>query len=38
VEHLLDTAGAEDFVLVNESASVTDTAREMLRRAGWMQP
>jgi hypothetical protein len=36
LEQLLDAARLEDFTLVNDSGSVTDTAREMLRRAGWL--
>lgn len=35
LERALDAAGVEDFALVNDG-SVTDVAREMLSRAGWL--
>jgi hypothetical protein len=33
---ILDRAGLEDFTIRSENRSVTDTAREMLVRAGWL--
>ena len=36
LEAALDTAALEDFSLVNDGVSVTDVAREMLQRAGWL--
>jgi hypothetical protein len=33
---ILDRAHLEDFMIANESRSVTDVAREMLIRAGWI--
>lgn len=33
---ILDRAGLEDFTLANEDRSVTEVAREMLMRAGWL--
>jgi hypothetical protein len=36
LEATLDAAALEDFSLVNDGASVTDVAREMLQRAGWL--
>ncbi len=36
LETLLDRAGVEDFAINNASRSVTEVAREMLTRAGWL--
>ena len=36
LERLLDTAALEDFTMMNEARSVTETARAILRRAGWI--
>jgi hypothetical protein len=36
LETLLDRAGVEDFAIGNAGRSVTDVAREMLTRAGWL--
>lgn len=36
LDAILDVAGLEDFSLVNDTASVTDVARELLVRAGWL--
>ena len=36
LEALLDRAQLEDFSLVNDDGSVTDVARELLVRAGWI--
>jgi adenylylsulfate kinase len=36
LEAVLAQAGLEDFSLTNDGASVTDVARELLARAGWM--
>ena len=36
LETLLDRAGVEDFVIHNAGRSVTEVAREMLTRAGWL--
>jgi ABC-type lipoprotein export system ATPase subunit len=36
LDEVLDAAGVEDFSIVNERRSVTDVAREMLARAGWL--
>ena len=33
---ILDRAGLEDFTLANEDRSITEVAREMLVRAGWL--
>jgi hypothetical protein len=33
---ILDRAGLEDFTVVNENRPVTEVAREMLARAGWL--
>jgi hypothetical protein len=31
-------AAVEDFAVLNEDRSATDVAKEMLRRARWLQP
>lgn len=36
LDQVLDRAHVEDFVVVNDSRNVTDVAREVLRRAGWL--
>jgi ABC-type uncharacterized transport system YnjBCD ATPase subunit len=36
LEALLDRAQLEDFALTNDDGSITDVARELLVRAGWM--
>jgi hypothetical protein len=36
LEMLLDRAGVEDFAIDNADRSVTEVAREMLTRAGWL--
>jgi hypothetical protein len=36
LETLLDRAGVEDFAINNAGRSVTEVAREMLTRAGWL--
>jgi gluconate kinase len=36
LEILLEDAGVEDFTVVNDQRSVTDVAREVLERAGWI--
>lgn len=36
LERLLDEAGLEDFSVPNQSGCVTETAREILRRAAWL--
>jgi ribose 1,5-bisphosphokinase PhnN len=36
LDTLLDRAQLEDFSLVNDDGSVTDVARELLTRAGWI--
>lgn len=36
LETLLDRAGVEDFAIDNAGRSVTEVAREMLTRAGWL--
>ena len=36
LDTLLDRAQLEDFSLVNDDGSVTDVARELLVRAGWI--
>jgi hypothetical protein len=33
---ILDSAGVEDFTISTENRNVTETAREMLVRAGWI--
>jgi hypothetical protein len=38
LEAALDAAGADDFSLDNDDRSVTEVAREMLQRAGWLSP
>jgi hypothetical protein len=35
LDAILDGAGLEDFTICSENRSVTDTANEMLVRAGW---
>lgn len=35
---ILDRASLEDFTIVNENRTVTEVAREMLIRAGWLTP
>jgi hypothetical protein len=34
----LDAAGVEDFSLENDGRSVTEVARELLARTGWLEP
>ena len=36
LERLLDAAALEDFTVLNEARSATETAREILQRAGWI--
>ena len=36
LEAVLDGAHLEDFTIANQDRSVTEVARELLRRAGWM--
>ena len=36
LETLLDRAGVEDFAINNAGRSVTEVAREMLTRSGWL--
>ena len=36
LEKILDDGDLEDFSIENEHVSVTDVAREMLIRAGWL--
>jgi predicted kinase len=36
LERLLDSASLEDFSLTNNDGPVTEVARELLRRAGWL--
>ena len=36
LERVLDVAGVEDFTIVNDQRSVTDVARELLQRSGWI--
>ena len=36
LDHLLDSAGVEDFAIANDGRSITDVARELLERAGWI--
>ncbi len=36
LEAVLDTAGVEDFSVKNDGRSITEVAREMLVRAGWL--
>jgi hypothetical protein len=38
LDRVLDEAGVEDFTVVNDQRSVTDVARELLGRAGWISP
>ena len=38
LEQILDEANVEDFTIVNDQRSVTDVARELLERAGWIPP
>ncbi len=37
LEAVLNGAGLEDFTIVNQDRSVTEVARELLRRAGWIE-
>ena len=37
-EVLLDSAGIEDFAVVNDVRPILDVAREIVVRAGWIQP
>jgi hypothetical protein len=37
LEHVLERAELEDFTIVNDQRSVTDVARDLLQRAGWIQ-
>jgi hypothetical protein len=37
LDAILDQAGLEDFTVLSENRSVTDTANEMLVRAGWIE-
>jgi predicted kinase len=36
LESILDEADVEDFALSNDRSSITDVARELLVRAGWL--
>jgi predicted kinase len=36
LDHVLQSAELEDFSIVNDHRSITDVARELLRRAGWI--
>lgn len=36
LESILDQADVEDFALSNDQSSITDVARELLVRAGWL--
>jgi hypothetical protein len=36
LESILDRAEVEDFSLWNDTASITEVARELLERAGWL--
>ena len=36
LQKVLDRAGLEDFAITNENVLVTDVARELLERAGWL--
>jgi dephospho-CoA kinase len=36
LESILDEADVEDFALSNDRSSITDVARELLLRAGWL--
>ena len=36
LQERLEAAAVEDFTVVNDGRSVTDVAREVLRRAGWI--
>ena len=36
LEALLDAAGLDDFAVENDDRSVTDVARAILGRAGWL--
>jgi predicted kinase len=36
LEQILNEASVEDFTVVNDQRSVTDVARELLERAGWL--
>jgi predicted kinase len=36
LDALLDAAQVEDFSLLNDEGSITDVARELLVRAGWL--
>ncbi len=38
LEESLDAAAIEDFSVENDSRSITEVAREMLRRAAWLKP
>jgi predicted kinase len=37
LEQMLDAAALEDFTIVNDARPITDVAREMLVRAGWLE-
>lgn len=37
LENALDVSGLADFSIDNENRSITEVARELLRRAGWLQ-
>jgi len=36
LDHILQSAALEDFSIVNDQRSITDVARELLERAGWI--
>jgi len=36
LQHVLDAAQLEDFTIVNDDRSVTEVARDVLERAGWL--
>jgi len=37
LDRILDVAGLENFSIQNDDASITDVARELLMRAGWLE-
>ncbi|HSK44518.1 MAG TPA: hypothetical protein VLA83_11600 [Candidatus Binatia bacterium] len=36
LDAILDRAGLEDFIVINENRSVSEAAKEMLMKAGWI--
>ena len=38
LEQILNEANVENFAVVNDQRPVTDVARELLERAGWLTP